>query len=82
MRVAAGLAKDGFKKGDCLAIFSPNSIDFPIIYFAGVILGGTVTTWNPTYTAGSEDTIKMLLIKLKLAPTPSLISMFATYDDN
>jgi acyl-CoA synthetase (AMP-forming)/AMP-acid ligase II len=50
-RVAASLAKRGFKKGDVLAIFSTNCPEYAIAFHAAVMLGGINTTLNPLYTA-------------------------------
>lgn len=41
-----------WKKGDVLALFSPNSIDIPPIMWGTHWAGGVVTTANPAYTAG------------------------------
>lgn len=41
----------GLRKGDVLAIYSPNHIQYPVLYHAVAILGGTVCTINPAYTA-------------------------------
>ena len=50
-RVAAGLAGVGFKKGDRVAIFSPNLPEYAVAFHAVASLGGIVTTVNPLYTA-------------------------------
>lgn len=50
-RVAAGLSERGFKKGDCLAIYSPNVPEYAVAFYAVATLGGIVTTINPLYTA-------------------------------
>ncbi|HEY0323570.1 MAG TPA: 4-coumarate--CoA ligase family protein [Pyrinomonadaceae bacterium] len=49
-RTAASLHQRGFRKGDCLAIFSPNLPEFAIAFHAAAYLGGIVTTINPLYT--------------------------------
>lgn len=49
-RLAAGLSRRGFGKGDVLALFSPNSPEYPLVFLAAALLGGTTTTINPTYT--------------------------------
>ncbi|EEP82863.1 conserved hypothetical protein [Uncinocarpus reesii 1704] len=41
----------GWKKGDVLAIFSPNSIDIPPVIWGTHWAGGVVTPANPAYTA-------------------------------
>ena len=50
-RTAGGLAARGFSKGDVVAIYSPNTITYPIAFHGAAYAGGTVTTVNPTYTA-------------------------------
>jgi acyl-CoA synthetase (AMP-forming)/AMP-acid ligase II len=50
-RAAAGLNGRGFRKGDCLAIFSPNLPEYAIAFHAAAHLGGIITTINPLYTA-------------------------------
>jgi acyl-CoA synthetase (AMP-forming)/AMP-acid ligase II len=47
---AGGLAETGFGKGDVLAIMAPNIPEYAVAFHAVVLLGGTVTTINPTYT--------------------------------
>jgi len=49
-RLAAGLSRRGFGKGDVLALFSPNCPEYPMVFLAVALLGGTTTTINPTYT--------------------------------
>ena len=50
-RAAASLARRGFRKGDVFAIYSANCPDYAIAFHAVSLLGGTVTTINPLYTA-------------------------------
>src|SRR5262245_13614378 len=50
-RVAAGLARRGFVKGDVFAIYSPNLPEYAVIFLAVASLGGINTTANPLYTA-------------------------------
>src|SRR5207237_2876145 len=50
-RVAAGLAERGFKKGDVFAIFSPEVLEYAVLFHAVSSLGGIATTVNPRYTA-------------------------------
>ncbi|KAI0164891.1 hypothetical protein GGR57DRAFT_450903 [Xylariaceae sp. FL1272] len=49
----------GFKKGDVLAFFSPNSIDYAPVFFGVHYIGGVATTANPSYT------VKELAFQLK-----------------
>ncbi len=51
-RVATGLARRGFRKGDVFAIYSPNLPEYAVIFNAVASLGGVNTTVNPLYTAG------------------------------
>ncbi|RIB22734.1 hypothetical protein C2G38_2173180 [Gigaspora rosea] len=49
-KFAAGLQdKLEFKRGDVLAIVSPNHIDYPIVLLGTIAAGGKVTTANPIY---------------------------------
>ncbi|MFE3071875.1 AMP-binding protein [Streptomyces sp. NPDC059247] len=49
-RVAAGLAEAGVRKGDVLALHSPNTVLFPIAFYAATRAGATVTTVHPLAT--------------------------------
>ncbi|MFN2413893.1 MAG: 4-coumarate--CoA ligase family protein [Pyrinomonadaceae bacterium] len=48
---AAGLAGRGVRKGDVLALYSPNLPEYVVAFHAVASLGGVVTTVNPLYTA-------------------------------
>jgi len=50
-RTAGGLAARGLAKGDRIAIYSPNTITYPVAFHGAAYSGGVVTTVNPTYTA-------------------------------
>jgi len=50
-RAAAGLAARGFRKGDVLALYSPNLPEYAVVFNAVASLGGINTTINPLYTA-------------------------------
>lgn len=50
-KVAAGFAARGFSKGDVVAIYSPNCLEYPIAFQAIASLGGISSTANPSYTA-------------------------------
>jgi acyl-CoA synthetase (AMP-forming)/AMP-acid ligase II len=72
-KLAVGLHARGFKKGDVLAIMSPNLPEYPIAFHGVATAGGVVTTLNPTYTADEiafqlNDSGARLLITL-----PSLV---------
>ena len=49
-RVAASLAKRGFKKGDVFGILSPNVPEYAIAFHAVASLGGITSPVNPLYT--------------------------------
>ena len=49
-KVGSALLKRGVRKGDVLAIISPNSAAFGVQFFATVAIGCTVTPMNPTFT--------------------------------
>ncbi|MFF1507948.1 AMP-binding protein [Streptomyces sp. NPDC058326] len=48
--VAAGLAEAGVRKGDVLALHSPNTVLFPIAFYAATRAGAAVTTVHPLAT--------------------------------
>ncbi|MFF3375748.1 4-coumarate--CoA ligase family protein [Streptomyces sp. NPDC002680] len=50
-RMAAGLAEAGVRKGDVLALHSPNTIAFPTAFYAATRAGAAVTTVHPLATA-------------------------------
>ncbi|MGW8064922.1 4-coumarate--CoA ligase family protein [Streptomyces ziwulingensis] len=50
-RVAAALAEAGVRKGDVLALHSPNTVAFPLAFYAATRAGASVTTAHPLATA-------------------------------
>lgn len=50
-RVAVELAHRSFRKGDVLAILSPNCPEYAVAFHAVATLGGVNTTLNPLWTA-------------------------------
>ncbi|WP_406444283.1 4-coumarate--CoA ligase family protein [Streptomyces sp. NBC_01613] len=50
-RIAAALAEAGVRKGDVLALHSPNTVAFPTAFYAATRAGATVTTVHPLATA-------------------------------
>lgn len=58
-RLAGGLRSQGFAEGSVLALISPNSPEFAIVFHAVAVCGGTVTTVNPTY--GAEEIRRQLI---------------------
>ncbi|MFF3414990.1 4-coumarate--CoA ligase family protein [Streptomyces sp. NPDC002698] len=57
-RLAAGLAEAGLRKGDVLALHSPNTIAFPVVFYGATRAGASVTTVHPLATA--EEFAKQL----------------------
>jgi acyl-CoA synthetase (AMP-forming)/AMP-acid ligase II len=57
-RIAAALAETGVRKGDVLALHSPNTIAFPTAFYAATRAGASVTTVHPLATA--EEFAKQL----------------------
>lgn len=49
---ASGFAARGLKKGDVVAIYSPNVPEYAIAFHAVSLIGGVVTTLNPLNTPG------------------------------
>ncbi|MEU8757904.1 4-coumarate--CoA ligase family protein [Streptomyces sp. NPDC048659] len=49
-RVAAGLAEAGVRAGDVLALHSPNTVLFPVAFYAATRAGAAVTTVHPLAT--------------------------------
>ncbi|MFK4223978.1 4-coumarate--CoA ligase family protein [Streptomyces sp. NPDC019890] len=57
-RIAASLADAGLRKGDVLALHSPNTIAYPSVFYGATRAGATVTTVHPLSTA--EEFAKQL----------------------
>ncbi len=55
-RVAAGLARHGFTKGDVLAIYSVNLPEYVLAFHGAAILGGTITMVPPLFTVAELKT--------------------------
>ncbi|MDX2596861.1 MULTISPECIES: 4-coumarate--CoA ligase family protein [Streptomyces] len=49
-RLAAALAEAGVRKGDVLALHSPNTVAFPTAFYAATRAGASVTTVHPLAT--------------------------------
>jgi len=58
-RAAAGFRRHGFRKGDVLAILSPNVPEYAVAFHAVATLGGICTTINPLST---PDEIRRQLV--------------------
>ncbi|MEU5401148.1 4-coumarate--CoA ligase family protein [Streptomyces sp. NPDC005963] len=50
-RIAAALADAGVRKGDVIALHSPNTVGYPGLFFGATRAGATVTTVHPLATA-------------------------------
>ncbi|MEU6079285.1 4-coumarate--CoA ligase family protein [Streptomyces sp. NPDC047108] len=50
-RIAAAFAETGVRKGDVLALHSPNTIAFPAVFYGATRAGAAVTTVHPLATA-------------------------------
>ncbi|MFF7674164.1 4-coumarate--CoA ligase family protein [Actinacidiphila glaucinigra] len=50
-RIAAALAESGLRKGDVLALHSPNTIAYPPVFYGATRAGAAVTTVHPLATA-------------------------------
>jgi acyl-CoA synthetase (AMP-forming)/AMP-acid ligase II len=57
-KAAGGLAARGLAKGDVLAIYSTNTLHYPVAFHGAAHAGGVITTVNPLYTA--EELAKQL----------------------
>jgi len=91
--VASGLNERGMSKGDVLAIYSPNIPEYIIAFHAVSLIGGTITTINPLYTAEEihhqlKDssakyivTISQFLENAKKAITDTAVKEIFTFDE-
>ena len=50
-RLATGLSERGFKKGDVVAMLTPNIPEYPVAFHGVALAGCAMTTLNPLYTA-------------------------------
>lgn len=50
-RFSSALVKRGFKKDDAVAIYLPNVIEYPIIFYGVTFVGGVASTVNPLYSS-------------------------------
>lgn len=49
-KIAAGLAEAGVRKGDVIALHSPNTVAYPVAFYAATRAGASVTTVHPLAT--------------------------------
>ncbi len=73
-RLAAGLHHRGIRQGDVVAIWSPNSPEYAVVFHATSRLGAILTTVNPTYT------VEELAFQLKDAGARLLFTTAALLD--
>ena len=90
--IAGGLAARGFGPGSTLALMSPNVPEYASFFHGAALAGGTVTTINPTYTAGEVThqlndsgatilvTISMFLDVAREAAVGTSVTEIATID--
>ncbi len=69
--IAGALAERGFGPGSTLAIMAPNIPEYASFFHGAAYAGGTVTTINPTYTAGEvrhqlEDSGASILVTISM----------------
>ncbi len=69
--LAGGLAARGFGPGSTLALMAPNIPEYAFFFHAVAYAGGTVTTINPTYTAGEirhqlQDSNATMLVTISM----------------
>ena len=74
-RVAAGLQREGVKKGTKVGLFLPNTPTFIIYYFAVLKAGGTIVNFNPLYTL-EELTFQVRDSETELMVTHDLAVLF------
>ena len=55
-RASAGLAEAGVRPGDVVALYSPNTIAYPVAYYGVTAAGATVTTVSSLTTVGELAT--------------------------
>jgi len=51
VKVASALTRSGVRKGDVIAMFSPNCVEYAVFYLGAIAAGAVVSTLNPLYTA-------------------------------
>ena len=76
-RIAAGFAELGIVHGDTVALYSPNTIIYPAVFYGATRAGATVTTVNALYNA-NELHKQLVDSKAKLLVTISLFLPVAT----
>ena len=69
--VAGALAERGFGPGSVLGLMAPNIPEYASFFHGAALAGGTVTTINPTYTAGEvkhqlEDSHATILVTISM----------------
>ncbi len=92
-RVAAGLAQRGLRKGDVVAMDSPNLPEYAVAFLGVARAGGVVTTLNPLFTADEVSrqlsdararfliTVPALVEKAQAAARASAIEEIYTFGD-
>lgn len=57
IKIASGLRKLGYKKGDVIAVHATNCAEYAILLLAIPAAGLTITTTNPAFTSGEDGII-------------------------
>jgi acyl-CoA synthetase (AMP-forming)/AMP-acid ligase II len=76
-RMAAGFAELGVVHGDTIAIYSPNTILYPVVFYGATRAGATVTTVNALYNV-AELNKQLIDSKARFLVTISLFLPVAT----
>lgn len=58
----------GMGKRGCASFFSPNCIDFPVLLFGNLLVGGIVSAVNPNYV------VKELAFQLRTCGAKELVT--------
>ncbi|MGI9316894.1 MAG: AMP-binding protein, partial [bacterium] len=92
-RAASGFISLGVGKGDVVALYAPNSLEYVIAFHAISYIGGAVTTINPLYTreellrqisdSGAKliVTVPKLVEAISTSERPSGIEQIVTFGD-
>ena len=81
LSAARALSSLGISQGDVVLLLSPNSIHFPVLFFAILWLGAVATTANPVYTPGEisrqarDSRAKLILVHPDLLPKLSGLTL-------
>ena len=71
----SGLVRLGVKKHDVIAVFSPNSPEFAIVFLATSAAGGTITAINFTYTVCKYFIVQKYEVKRLYKKLPAVLRL-------